>query len=114
MANTHDNADFAITEKDREVFRRLEGRSTEMLKRRLSTITAGDEQDEVLFERMRGKVSIRQFAPDQDCLRISIGEVNSSNREKYLVFRGDPRRVRKVLQRMVAEMDAVIASGECV
>ena len=96
---------------DNEVYQRLQDRGVDMLKRRLSTIAAGEETDRVLFERLNGKVSIKQLPADPDCLRISIGEVNSSEREKYIVFRGDIRRVRTVLQRMLREIDETISSG---
>jgi len=114
---SHEDMDAAnkfaemASNKDSETYTRLQERGVEMMKRRLSTITAGDETDQVLFEKQNGKVNIKQLSVDPDCLRISIGEANTSEREKYLVFRGDPRRARTVLQRMIRELDDAIKSG---
>ena len=114
---SHEDMDSAnafekvITNQDREIYKSLQERGVDMMKRRLSTIAAGDETDQVLFEKQNGKVNIKQLPVDPDCLRISIGEANTSDREKYLVFRGDPRRARTVLQRMLRELEGAINSG---
>lgn len=93
---------------DAEVYNSLAEKAEKMLKNRESTITAGAETDHVLFEATRNSLTVRRLSDDPLALRVSIGEANTRAREKYLVFRGDPHRVRKLLQRAVSEIDELM------
>lgn len=101
-------------DRDAEIYGELAGKAEEMLKRRESTITAGSMFDTVLFEKERNGMAVRRLADDPLALRISIGEANTSAREKYLVFRGDPQRVRKILRRALSELDELMRNAELV
>jgi hypothetical protein len=61
-------------------------------------ITQPAPGERVLWEYFMGHVLIRQLPDDPLALRISIGEV-SRDGAMYLVFRGDPAEVGRVLMR---------------
>lgn len=84
----------------REHVESLERRAIAMSERGENLITAGRDGEAVLGEWRRRGILIRRMPDDPDkVLRISIGAPEWAGNQAYLVFRGDPSKVRDLLRR---------------
>lgn len=84
----------------RQCVENLERRAAEMSERGENLITAGRDGERVLGEWRRRGVLIRRMEDDPDrVLRISIGAPEWAGNQAYLVFRGEPFKVRDLLRR---------------
>jgi hypothetical protein len=95
----HDNQHAAF---DLKQFDELVERAKAMSKAGENVITAGKPGEQILLEIEDADLLIRQLPDDRFGLRVSIGEANASlGGGAYIVFRGDRKRVRLLLTRML-------------
>lgn len=80
---------------------KLQKQAKKMLEEGSNVITAGKFGEQVLFEYEKDGVLIRQMPDDPLALRVSIGQINITSKDSYLVFRGDPKQVKLLLTRML-------------
>ena len=86
----------------------LERRAVKMSEKGENLLTAGRDGESVLLEEHRNGVLIRRLPADPDgVLRISIGAPEWADDQAYLVFRGDPNRVRSLLHQTMAAFGAI-------
>jgi len=100
---THDDYDGSAA------FADLRKLAEEMTARGENLITAGAPFERMVMEQQRGGFLVRQLPDDPLAFRISIGAAHDKRlgESAYLVFRGDPATVRRLLERALAAMTAV-------
>ncbi len=106
---SHRDSDHGSVDKllEREAFlKRLRERADEMVERKLSVITGGDEDEKVVREWRHGDVNVRQFPDDeQSILRISVGGSRDPVQLAYCVYRGSHGKCVKLLRRVLEAME---------
>lgn len=96
----------AVPAKDRMAV--LEERAGRMVDACESEITAGRAGEGSLGEFMQFGVLVRRLPDDEECRRISIGEVVGSPEIRYLVFRGDPDDCAALLERTARALRSLV------
>lgn len=92
-----------------EAMASLRQRADELTLQRRNLITAGRDDESVLAEAREKGILIRRLEDDPDrVLRISVGAPVWDLNQAYLVFRGDPDEVYRLLRRA---MRAIAKAG---
>lgn len=83
----------------------LERRALGMSERQQNVVTAGHDGEQVLHEAQHKGFLIRRMPDDPDrVLRISVGAPEWDRNQAYLVFRGKPDAVCRLLERSLGAL----------
>jgi hypothetical protein len=72
-------------------------------------ITAGQDGEQVIFNKTHGGILFRRLPDDPDrVLRVSIGMPEWDTNQAYLIFRGDPAKVFDLLRRSYKQIQKMM------